>query len=66
MEIAIWFIRRSEQQQWINEGERRAAAKALKETTNALAQVAQIKEEFAVLSVEDLDLKLEEEGWFRD
>lgn len=56
----------AEQSHWINEGERRAAARSIKESTDALAQAAGVEKEYMALGEEALAKKIEAEGWYRD
>lgn len=66
LEIAVWLIRRSERQAWINEGERRLAAKQLKAATERLATAARIEDEYRNLTDDELYKRVEEKGWYRD
>jgi hypothetical protein len=64
--LATKLMEWSEQDHWINEGERRAAAANLAATTKALALAAGIQKEWGALTDEEVDKRIEAQGWFRD
>jgi hypothetical protein len=65
VQVISKFMTWYEQAHWMNEGERRLRAQIVQEIATQLAQAAGVVKELEALNDEDLQLRIEEEGWYR-